>query len=174
MAANVGVDEGTDKQVASFEVSSLQIQAVAIVDSVGGKAVPLAVDATYGIKADVTRVPALAIAQDSVTVAGVAYTVKQVAVNCATSGDANTIIAAVSGKRYRVLSVHLFAESAVTVAIKDGVGTLIEAMTFLTELTLNPNHGYVCECGATNRALKLTLGGAVNVRGFMTYIELTA
>lgn len=174
MAANVSIDEGSDKDIGTFEVGGLQIQAVAIVDSVGGKGTPLAVDATYGIKTDLTRVPALAIAQDSVTIAGTAYTVKQVAVNCATSGDANTIIAAVSGKRYRVLSVHLFAESAVTVAIKDGTDTLIEAMTFLTALILNPPLGYVCQCGATNRALKLTLGSAVNVRGFMTYVELTA
>lgn len=174
MAANVTIDEGTDKSIGTFEVSSQHIQAVAIVDSVGGKSVPLAVDATYGIKGDVTRLPTLTISQDSVLIAGVAYTVKQVAVNASTSGDANEVIAAVSGKRYRVLSVNLYAATATTIAIKDGTDTLIAAMTVGTSLNINPPVGYVCQCGATNRALKLTLGGAVAVVGVITYVELTA
>lgn len=174
MAANVSIDEGTDKDIGTFEVGGVQIQAVAIVDSIGGKAVPLAVDATYGIKGDVTRLPTLTISQDSVLIAGVAYTVKTAIVNCNTSGDANEIIAAVSGKRYRVLSLSLYPDSAVTIAIKDGVATLIEAMTFTGALIIAPPVGYVCQCGATNRALKLTLGSGVVVRGIVTYVELTA
>jgi len=173
MAANITVDEGSAKVVATFEVSSQHIQAVAIVDSAGGKAVPLSVDATYGIKADLTRVPALPIAQDSVTIAGTAYTVKTVAVNATASG-ANIIIAAVSGKRYRILSMNLFADSSVTVQVDDGTSTLIQPMTVLSNLSFNPPVGYICEGAATNRPIKLTLGGAVNVRGFMTYVELTA
>lgn len=174
MAANVSIDEGSDKSIGTFEVGGVQIQAVALVDSVGGKGTPLPVDATYGIPADIKRVPALPIAQDSVTFGGVAYTVQQVAVDAATSGDANTIVAAVSGKRYRVLSVHLYVDSSVTIAIKDGTDTLIAAMTVGTSLIINPRAGYVCQCNGTNRPLKLTLGGAVNVRGLITYIELTA
>jgi len=177
MAANCGYDEpaSPDKTIATFEVGGVQYQCVVLCDSVSGKATPLPIDATYGIPVDVKRTAAHAGVIDKVSIGGVEYDVKSVSVNATASGDAD-VIAAVSGKRYRVLSVNLWSDTALAVMFKDGVSTLVEAMTVAIggAIQMNPPHGYLFQCGATNRALKINLSTSGNVRGVVQYVELTA
>lgn len=177
MAANCGYDEpaSPDKTIATVEVGGIQYQCMILCDSVAGKATPLPVDGTYGIPVDVKRTAANARVNDKVSIAGVEYDVKSVAVNATASGD-NTVIAAVSGKRYRVLSVNLWSDTALGVLFNDGSGTLVEAMTVAIggAIQMNPPAGYLFQCGATNRALKINLSTSGNVRGVIQYVELTA
>jgi hypothetical protein len=99
--------------------------------------------------------------------------IQYAAVSAASSGN-NTIVAAVAGKRIRVLSCFLVADDAVTAKFQSGAGG--------TDLTgaasLAANGGYVLpfnEGGwfqtGINTLLNLSLGGAVGVRGAISYIE---
>ena len=94
-------------------------------------------------------------------------------INAATSGDANTIVAAVAGKQIRVLSYTLIADAAVTATWKSGTTAISGAMS----LPANGGAAPTCQSGvlqtATGEALMMTLGGAVGVRGHLTYVEIT-
>lgn len=104
----------------------------------------------------------------------VAVTVKYAAIDAASSGD-NTIVAAVSGKKIRVLSLFLVSSGTVNVRFENGAGG-----TALTgQMNLVANTGFVLphnphgwfQCGTDNTLLNLELNGAVSVDGALTYIE---
>jgi hypothetical protein len=90
----------------------------------------------------------------------------------AASGD-NTLVAAVAGKKIRVISYTLVAAGAVTVRFESGAsGT---ALTGQMSLAANGGvvHGYnpggcFADCGV-NTLLNLELGGAVSVDGHLSY-----
>ena len=96
-------------------------------------------------------------------------------VSAASSGD-NTLVAAVSGKKIKVLSLVLCAASAVTVALESGAsGT---ALTGDIPLVANGNlqvvfplsePGYHWVETAAGALLNLELGGAVQVSGCIVY-----
>lgn len=99
--------------------------------------------------------------------------IKYAAISAASSGD-NTIVAAVVGKRIRVLSCFLVAAAAVTAKFQSGAGG--------TDLTgaasLSANGGYVLPFNEggwfqtdPNTLLNLSLGGAQAVAGAVSYIE---
>lgn len=99
--------------------------------------------------------------------------IKYAAIAAGSSGD-NTVLAAVTDKRIRVLSVFIVAAAAVTAKFQSGAGG--------TDLTgaasLAANGGYVLPFNEggwfqTDPAtlLNLSLGGAVSVAGCMSYIE---
>ena len=90
----------------------------------------------------------------------------------ASSGD-NTIVAAVAGKKIRVISYVIVAAGAVTVRFESGAsGTALTG-----QMSLAANGGVVSgydpggcfdDC-ATNTLLNLELGGAVSVDGHLSY-----
>lgn len=96
-------------------------------------------------------------------------------VSAASSGD-NTLVAAVTGKKIKVLSLVLVAASAVTVALESGAsGT---ALTGDMSLVANGDLKVVfplAEVGyhwvetAAGALLNLELGGAVQVSGMLVY-----
>jgi len=95
-------------------------------------------------------------------------------IDAATSGD-NTLVAAVSGKKIRVVSVVLIASAAVNVRFESGAsGT---ALTGQMNLTTNSGFapGFI-PIGhfetATNTLLNLELSSANSVDGWITYIEV--
>ena len=102
------------------------------------------------------------------------YAVKYAVIDNATAGD-NSIVAAVDGKKIRVLSYALVAAAAVTVRFESGAGG-----TALTgQMSFAANGGVSCpfnEGGwfetAAGAALNLELGGAVSVDGHLSYIEV--
>jgi len=99
--------------------------------------------------------------------------VTRVAVSAASSGD-NTLVAAATARKIRVLAMHLSAASAVTVRVEDGAGgsalfgraNLVANGNLQVTLPYNPA-GWFETTAAT--LLNLELGGAVQVSGCLVY-----
>lgn len=101
--------------------------------------------------------------------------VKYAAVDAATSGD-NTAVAAVTGKKIRVLACMLvMTGTAVTIRFESGVGG-----TALTgQMTPSQGGGFVLPMNehgwfetAAGSLLNIELGGAQSVDGVVVYVEV--
>lgn len=109
---------------------------------------------------------------DAIMTAGVANTPLFAIIDAATSGD-NTLIAAVTSKKIRVLSLFLVSAGTVTARFESGAGG-----TALTgQMSLVANTGFVLPfnpCGwfetGVNTLLNLELSGNVSVDGAISYI----
>ena len=105
---------------------------------------------------------------------GIEVTVKYAAIDFAGSGD-NTLVAAVAGKKIRVLSLFLVAAGTVTVRFENGAGgtALTGQMNLVANtgfaLPHNP-HGWF-QAGTDNTLLNMELSAAISVDGSLTYIE---
>lgn len=140
-------------------------------------------DTTNGLDVDVTRLPASARTTDSVAAALqtdaimsnlTALTPKFVIIDHNTSGD-NTILAAVTSKKIRVLALFLVSAGTVTVRFESGAGG--PALT--GQMNLVANTGFVLPFNpvgwfetASNTLLNLELSGAVSVDGSLVYVEV--
>lgn len=100
--------------------------------------------------------------------------VKRAAIDAASSGD-NTLVAAVTGKKIRVLALAItMTGTAVTIRFEDGAGgTALTGQMQPTQgqtvtLPFNPV-GWFETSDAT--LLNLELGGAQSVDGVLVYIE---
>lgn len=101
-------------------------------------------------------------------------TPKFAVIDAATSGD-NTLVAAVTSKKIRVLALFLVSSGTVNVRLESGAGG-----TALTgQMNLVANTGFVlpfnpvgwCETAVTT-LLNLELSGAVSVDGSLVYVEV--
>ena len=103
----------------------------------------------------------------------VSVTVKRAAIAVSSSGN-NTLVAAVTGKKIRVLSLYLTAAGSVNVKFQDGAGgTDLTGLAYLVVntgfvLPYNP-HGWFQTSDTT--LLNANLSAAIAVGGAMTYIE---
>lgn len=94
-------------------------------------------------------------------------------VSASSSGD-NAVVAADATKKIKILHYTLVADAAVAVKWKSGAGTdLTGAMSFAanggtSSPAASPAAGWLFET-AVNEALNLNLGGAVGVRGHISY-----
>lgn len=111
---------------------------------------------------------------DAIYNSSVSITPKFAAISASSSGD-NTLVAAVAGKKIRVLAMHFVCASAVDVRLEDGAGGT--ALTGVASYAANS--GLVlpyCPVGhfetSSNTLLNMELGGAVQVSGSLTYIEV--
>lgn len=103
-----------------------------------------------------------------------ALTPKFAAIDAASSGD-NTLVAAVAGKKIRVLAAFVQSAGTVNVRFEDGAGG-----TALTGQMNNvANTGFVLPFNpvgwfetTANTLLNLELSGAVSVDGCLTYVEV--
>lgn len=103
------------------------------------------------------------------------YTIVRAVLSAASSGD-NTLVAAVTGKKIRVLGVVLAAASAVTVQFESGTGgTFLTGaiplvangdLKFVLPVTLPGYHWFETAAGVL---LNVILGGAVQVSGCLIY-----
>lgn len=126
------------------------------------------------VNEDGSGVAGVAHESNSMTVAGASVTPKFVAIDAASAGN-NTILAAVVGKKIRVLSYTLIASADVTVRFEDGAGG-----TALTgQMQLGANGGASVTYSpvghfetTANTLLNLELSGATSVDGHLTYIEV--
>jgi hypothetical protein len=106
--------------------------------------------------------------------AGTFLTPKYVIIDAASSGN-NTILAAVTSKKIRVLSAFLVAAGTVNVRFESGAdGT---ALTGQMNLVVNtgfvlPHNPFGWFETASNTLLNLELSAAVSVDGCLTYIEV--
>lgn len=100
--------------------------------------------------------------------------VKYAVIDAASSGD-NTVVAATTNMKIRVLSVFLIAAGAVTVRFESGAGG-----TALTgQMNVAANGGFVMPFNeegwfetAASALLNLELSGATSVDGCITYVLL--
>lgn len=109
-----------------------------------------------------------------------ALTVKYANIDCASSGN-NELVAAVTGKTLKVLSVFLAASGAVDVVFNDGTANLLGgtrkvkldntgaagAVGFV--LSSNPTGWF--KTGGTNRPINVNLSAGVGVAGVLAYVE---
>lgn len=90
----------------------------------------------------------------------------------ATDGN-NTLVAAVSGKRIRVLSYFIVAAAAVVARFEsDADGT---ALTGVMSMVVGVPHSAhdptgLFETDVAGELLNMELGGAIQVSGFLTYV----
>jgi hypothetical protein len=109
---------------------------------------------------------------NQMTASGTVVTPKFASISVAASGD-NSVVAAVSSKKIRVLSYVLVADAAVAVKWRNGTTDISGAMSFAANGGAAP--GY-CPVGffetSATAALQLNLSAAVGVRGHLTYIEV--
>jgi len=93
----------------------------------------------------------------------------RVAISAASATD-NTLVAAVSGKKIRVLQMHYGPASSTAIKFKSGASTdLTGAITTATPQTLpfSPVGWYETAAG---EAFVMNLGGAVQTSGSLVYI----
>lgn len=100
--------------------------------------------------------------------------VKQAVIDAATSGN-NTLVAAVTGKRIRVISFFFIVAGAVTVRFESGTDGVKRTgvMSFAANggIAVAPNYDGWFETAAST-LLNMELGGAVQVSGALTYQEI--
>jgi hypothetical protein len=97
--------------------------------------------------------------------------VQRAIISAASAGN-NTIVAAVTGKKIRVLAMSLTGAGAVTFAFQSGAGGT--ALTGTTTLSTVPHVFNFNPVGwietAAGVLLNLSLGGAVQVSGVINYV----
>ena len=100
--------------------------------------------------------------------------IKYAAIDAATSGD-NTLVAGVTGKKIRVISLWLTSAGTVTARFESGAsGTALTGQATLavnTGITLPHNKDGWFETAAGS-LLNLELSGAVSVDGSLSYVEV--
>ena len=149
-------------------------------DDVGGTHTPR-VKVQWGADGTVTDastaapLPVQAVAESSsMQAGGASVTPKFAVIDAATSGN-NTLVAAVSAKKIRVLSLFLVAAGTVNVRLESGAnGTALTGQMSLVAATgfvlpYNPAGWFET---ASNTLLNLELSGAVSVDGALSYIEV--
>lgn len=128
-----------------------------------------------GVRLDAANDAVVAkLATDAIQNGLTALTPKFAAVNASSSGD-NTLIAAVTSKKLRVTGGLLVAAGAVTIRFQSGA-----AGTYLSgPMALAANGGFPIPFDATGQfetasgeLLNLELGGAVQVGGWVKYVEV--
>jgi hypothetical protein len=104
------------------------------------------------------------------------FEMKFAAINASSSGI-NTIVAAISDKKIRVVSYVIIAAGAVTAAWQSGSTPLSGPMSLAASGGASASIGILAPIGTyglfqtnANEALNLNLGGAVNVSGHLCYI----
>lgn len=112
-------------------------------------------------------------------VAGVSVVPKFAAIAAASSGD-NTLVAAVTSKKIRVLAMTVVAASAVNLYLTSAAGGTVIFGGSTNKINLAANGGFVLpynplgwfENSSVTQALVLNLSAAVAVSGGLVYIEV--
>lgn len=111
---------------------------------------------------------------NQMTAGGTVVTPKYAVIDAATSGD-NTLVAAVTAKKVRVLALYLVAAGTVNVRFESGAG----GTALSGQMSLVANTGFVLPYNpagwfetASNTLLNLELSAAISVDGTLVYIEV--
>lgn len=95
--------------------------------------------------------------------------VKKALISLAATGD---VVAAVTGKKIRVVEFCIVAAGAVTANFESGTTDITGVMSLITGVPVFGNTPFGCFETAAGAALRLTLGGSVQVSGWVNYQEL--
>lgn len=198
MADNVAITPGSGGTIASDEIAGAQYQRVKLISGADGvnngdiaSGNPLPVDIKSALPAgtnnigdvDVLTQPARDRLTDNIGVAlqtdallndTTVLTPKFAVISASTSGD-NTLVAAVVGKKIRVLSYCLVCAAAVMVRFEAGVAG--PALSGQMEFAANSGIAIIFSPvghfeTSVNTLLNLELSGAVSVAGHLTYVEV--
>jgi len=114
---------------------------------------------------------------NTLCISGTVYTVKRAAIAAASSGN-NTLVAAVAGKKIRVVSIAFIAAGAVSLYFDSASGVIFGGSTNKMAFAANGGiclphnqHGWF-QTSAVNEDLRVNLSGAVAISGGLTYIEV--
>lgn len=167
MADNFTANAGSGGSTfASDDIGSVQYPRVKPSWGADGSATDASVAAPLPVQASLES--------NQMTAGGTVVTPKYAIIDAATSGD-NTLIAAVTSKKVRVLAAFLVSAGTVNVRFESGAGG-----TALTgQMNLVANTGFVLpfnpagwfETGS-NTLLNLELSGAISVDGSLVYVEV--
>ena len=105
---------------------------------------------------------------------GAGHEVKQAAIGYATGTTPGEVVAAVTGKKIRVIAMYFVCAGSVTVTWKSASTTICAAQSYAANAIMNFNlgpHGYLFETVA-GEALNVVLGGSVQISGTLNYIEV--
>ena len=160
---NAGIGGST---FASDDISSVQYPRVKPSWGADGSATDASVAAPLPVQASVES--------NQMTAGGTVVTPKYVIIDAATSGD-NTILAAVTSKKIRVLALFLVSAGTVNVRFESGAG----GTALSGQMNLVANTGFVLPYNpvgwfetASNTLLNLELSAAISCDGSLTYIEV--
>lgn len=191
MADNVSIPTaGTAAAIAADDIASVLYQRVKLslgadgtaVDAVAGSGVVgtgvqrvvLATDVALPAGTNLLGSVSSKLGTDSIMDGVTALTPKFAAIAASSSGD-NTLVAAVTAKKIRVLSYTLVAAGAVTCRFEDGAGGTAKSgqMALAANGVLTVPFSPVGHFETTaNTLLNLELGGAVSVAGHICYVEV--
>ena len=107
-----------------------------------------------------------------VFIAGIASEVKQAKINATTSGETQ-VVAAVTGKKLRVISVIFTTSAAISIGWRSASNVKIDPMSFAQNggMTEQWRRGHFFETN-TGEALNIYLSSNANVRGSLCYVEV--
>ena len=167
MADNYVTNAGSGGSTfASDDISSVQYPRVKPSWGADGSATDASVAAPLPVQASVES--------NQMTAGGTVVTPKYVIIDAATSGD-NTILAAVTSKKIRVLALFLVSAGTVNVRFESGAG----GTALSGQMNLVANTGFVLPYNpvgwfetASNTLLNLELSAAISCDGSLTYIEV--
>jgi len=119
-----------------------------------------------------TSIGSVVISNGSLQVGASTLEVKQAQINISASGD-NTVVAAVTAKKIRVVGVMFICAADVTVQVKSLATSKIAAMSYHANggVALWWPEGFWVET-ASGEALVFALGGNVQVSGSLNYVEV--
>jgi len=165
MADNFTITAGTGVTIAGDDVGGVIYQRVKVTHGVDG----VATDTTEASPLPVSS----NLSTDKLTLNGVGVTPKFAKIDFASSGD-NTIVAAVGGKKIRVLQYLFIVVVAQTITWKSGASTALSGVMSVDALSgVNSPH---CPLGlietAVGEALVLNAGGSNQTSGHLVYIEV--
>ena len=167
MADNFVANAGSGGSTfASDDISSVQYPRVKPSWGADGSATDASVAAPLPVQASVES--------NQMTAGGTVVTPKFAAIAASTSGN-NTLIAAVTSKKIRVLAVAFMADGAVNAKFQSGAGdTDLSGLFYMVAntgaaLPYNPAGWFET---ASNTLLNLNLSAAIAVGGCITYIEV--
>lgn len=168
-----GAATSANQSTANTALAAIQT-AVEILDNIVSGSEAQVDIVTQPARAATTDTISAKLATDAIQDGTTALTPKFAAIDAASSGD-NTLVAAVVGKKIRVLSLFLVAAGTVTTRFEDGAGG-----TALTgQMNVTTNSGFSLPFNpvgwfetSANTLLNLELSGAVSVDGCLTYVEV--
>jgi hypothetical protein len=178
------IDTNTTTLAGAVSGTEIQVDVVAALPAGTNAIGKLAANSGVDIgDVDVTSQPARVATTDTITAklatdtiqdGTTALTPKFAVIDAASSGD-NTLVAAVAGKKIRVLSYTIIASGAVTVRFEDGAsGTALTGqMNLTTNSGVSVPFSPVGHFETTaNTLLNLELSAATSVDGHLTYVEV--
>jgi hypothetical protein len=134
----------------------------------------------YPASSDITDAMVAVLDGEGIAIGGIntKADIGRVIVNRSTSGAGSALVGAVSGKQFRIISGFLWANAAVSVKFQsDPAGTPAD---ITPAFALLANQGFVLpsnpygwfDTPTVNKALGLNLSAAVQVSGFLNYVQV--